>query len=78
MTSRVPLRRGDPTTRQVRSFLGVDCYRLSRNVGAGDGAARYRRLSRQHLKAVRAQSPESVEAQAADALLEALRQPGQP
>ncbi len=63
----------DARTREVRFFLGVDYYRLSKNVGAPDRATQYRRLSRQVLEAVLSEYPGTVEARAAEALLEKLR-----
>lgn len=68
---------GDARAREVRFFLGVDYYRLSRNVAAPDRAREYRRLARRTLADVHARHPGTVEARAAEALLEGLGRAGE-
>jgi TolA-binding protein len=61
-----------PRTKDVRFFLGVDCYRLSRNTADPDKAAQYERCARQALERVIADYPGSVEARASSALMETM------
>ena len=61
--------------REVSFYLGVDCYRLSRNLADGAQATGYRHCARQTLQAVASRYPDSIEARAAGPLLEALDRP---
>lgn len=60
----------DPRAKEVRFYLGVDCYRLALNVVDRDQAVGYRRCARQVLETVAARYPGSIEARAASSLLE--------
>lgn len=57
----------------ARFFLAVDYYRLLKNVKDGETARRYERLSREALDTVVRQYPGTMEARAAEALLEGLK-----
>jgi hypothetical protein len=61
-----------PKARDVRFFLGVDCYRLSRNTPDADRAGQYAHCARQALERVIEDYPGSVEARAASALRETM------
>ncbi|MBI3990311.1 MAG: hypothetical protein HY347_11930 [candidate division NC10 bacterium] len=63
----------DGKTREVRFFLGVDYYRLYKNLKDPDKAKEYKHLSQQALEAVMKQYAGTMEARAAEALLEGLR-----
>lgn len=65
----------DAKAKEVRFFLAVDYYRLHKNAGAPDEASRYRRLALQTLDEVRTQYPGTLEARAAETLLEGLASP---
>ncbi len=62
-------------TKEIRFFLGVDYYRLSKNVKDPEQAKRYERLAQKILQAVVKQSPGTMEARAAETLLEGLKGP---
>ena len=59
-------------TKEVRFFLGVDCYRLSRSIPDPEKAAQYERRARQALQRVAAEYAGSVEARASSALLDEI------
>jgi len=61
-----------PRAREVRFFLGVDCYRLSRNTPEHNQAAKYRRCARRALGEFVELYPDSMEARGAATLLENL------
>jgi hypothetical protein len=61
-----------PRTKEVRFFLGVDCYRLSRSIPDPDKAAQYQRRAKQALQRVVAEYAGSVEARASSALLDEI------
>lgn len=61
--------------REVSFYLGVDCYRLSRNLADSARATVYRRCAKQTLQTVASRYPDSIEARAAGSLLEALERP---
>jgi hypothetical protein len=56
--------------REVRFYLGVDCYRLSRHVHAPAEVRSYRKCALQELETVAVRYPDSIEARAAVTLLE--------
>jgi hypothetical protein len=56
--------------REVRFYLGVDCYRLSRHVRAPAQINAYKKCAREELEAVAIRYPDSIEARAAASLLE--------
>lgn len=61
----------DPRTKEVRFFLGVDCYRLSRNI-ADPEKAQYERCAKQALERVAEEYAGSIEARASSALLDEI------
>ncbi len=61
-----------PRTKEVRFFLGVDCYRLSRNIPGPEKAARYARCAKQALEGVAEEYAGSIEARASSALLDEI------
>lgn len=61
----------DARTKEVRFFLGIDCYRLSLHVRDPAEARSYRQRARQALNTLVTRFPDSIEARAAVALLEA-------
>jgi hypothetical protein len=61
----------DARAKEVRFYLGVDCYRLSLHVRDAAQAHNYGQRARQALEMVAARYPGSIEARAAGALLEA-------
>lgn len=62
----------DARAKEVSFYLGVDCYRLSRNLADAAQAVGYRRCARETLQAVASHYPDSIEARAAGSLLESL------
>jgi outer membrane lipoprotein YfiO len=58
--------------KDVRFFLGVDCYRLSRNSTERDQATKYSHCARRALEQFVELYPESMEARGASTLLENL------
>lgn len=68
---------GHPRTKEVRFFLGVDCYRLSRNVVDPAKARQYARCAKQNLERVAEEYPGSIEARASSTLVEELSRGGQ-
>lgn len=63
---------GEPRAREVRFFLAVDYYRLLKNAREPGRASTYERRARQALRQVVEQDPGTVEARAAQTLLEEL------
>lgn len=61
---------GDARAREVCFYLGIDCYRLSRNVRDPGQIRDYRRCAQEALQIVATQYRGSIEARAAEALLE--------
>jgi TolA-binding protein len=61
----------DEKAREVQFFLAVDYYRLAK-AGRSPQRARYRRLGREALTRVRERFPDTMEARAAETLLEDL------
>ena len=63
--------------REVRFYLGVDCYRLSRHIPAPAQIDAYRKCAREELETVALRYPDSIEGRAAAFLLEAGDHPAQ-
>jgi outer membrane protein assembly factor BamD (BamD/ComL family) len=61
----------DDKAKEVRFFLAIDYYRLSRSDRSARGA-RYVRLGREALELVRTRYPGTMEARTAEALLQNL------
>ena len=70
--TRFPL---DPRAREARFFLGVECHRLGPRAKDERDRMRLRDCARQSLTEVAANYPGSIEARAAEALLEQLPAP---
>jgi hypothetical protein len=60
--------------KEVQFFLAVDYYRLLKNIQDPEKVREYKRLSQEALEKVRTQYPGTVEARAAETLLEGLRE----
>lgn len=60
----------DTRAKEVCFYLGIDCYRLSRNIRDPGQVRDYKRCAREALQIVAAQYRGSIEARAAEALLE--------
>lgn len=65
----------DGRAREVRFFLAVDYYRLLRNMTDPDRVKEYERRARQALEDVTQRYPGTMEARAAETLLERLTRP---
>ncbi|HZP92685.1 MAG TPA: outer membrane protein assembly factor BamD [Burkholderiales bacterium] len=66
-----------PRTKEVRFFLGVDCFRLSRSAVEPAKARQYEHCARDALEHVIQEYPGSIEARAASTLAEELSRGGQ-